>query len=433
MSTELSSPAPGDLPAEAGWVQERIVRMRAHPERLAWIVLLGSFTIFLILLITIPLGLSYSFQYAQRAETATIEPTQGTLLLYPPGAAEPIAITELRKDVPEGSTIVAGEGPTQATLRLLSGRQAEQARGSVQLYSGARLIIERMRSPMFDMSDEPYEVRLRLEEGQMRVFTESGEERPLQADIVTPHGDIELATGSYQVAVTPEQTDITVSAGEAQLVQRETAQLTVTPGLRAWMTADAVADAPTSASQNLLRNGNFTEPMRDTWESYVIAQNVTPGKVTIMERDGRRVSYFSRQGEDNVPTEVGIRQMIGKDVNVYDKLVLQLDVKLLFQSLPGAGYLSSEYPLRVEVTYTDIYGKEGLTWGHGFYYRDPENPNWQIVGGEKISPFNWYTYRSPNLMEVLKDTRPARIDSIRIYASGWNYQSMVSEVYLAAE
>jgi hypothetical protein len=152
-----------------------------------------------------------------------------------------------------------------------------------------------------------------------------------------------------------------------------------------------------------------------------------------MERDGRRVAYFVRQGEDNVPTEVGIRQAIGRDVNVYDKLHLQLDVKLLFQSLAGAGYLSSEYPLRVEISYTDIYGKSGLTWGHGFYFRDPENENWQIVGGEQIPPFNWYTYRSPNLMELLKDTRPARIDSIRIYASGWNYQSMVSEVYLVAE
>jgi hypothetical protein len=36
-------------------------------------------------------------------------------------------------------------------------------------------------------------------------------------------------------------------------------------------------------------------------------------------------------------------------------------------------------------------------------------------------------------MDLLADTRPARIDSIRIYASGWNYQSMVSEVYLSAE
>jgi hypothetical protein len=36
-------------------------------------------------------------------------------------------------------------------------------------------------------------------------------------------------------------------------------------------------------------------------------------------------------------------------------------------------------------------------------------------------------------MDELANTRPARINSVRIYASGWNYQSMVSEVYLVAE
>jgi hypothetical protein len=104
----------------------------------------------------------------------------------------------------------------------------------------------------------------------------------------------------------------------------------------------------------------------------------------------------------------------------------------LYQSLSGAGYLSSEFPLSIEITYTDIYGKV-LTWSHGFYYRDPEDPNWQITNGEQIPPYIWYTYQSPNLMELLEDTHPARINSVRIYASGWNYQSMVSEVYLVAE
>jgi len=109
---------------------------------------------------------------------------------------------------------------------------------------------------------------------------------------------------------------------------------------------------------------------------------------------------------------------------------VRLDVKLIRQSLPGAGYLSSEYPLRVEISYTDIYGKD-LTWGHGFYYREPE-PGWPIIGGERIPPFVWYSYESPNLMAELAETRPARINSIRIYASGWNYESMASEISLVA-
>ncbi len=428
MSTELTSTPP----SETTWGGEPRHTVRENPERLAWTVLLASFAFFVVLAITVPLGLRYGLEVATVKQTAVLNPTQGTVLLYTPGAVEPIAITDLRDEVTEGSLLEAGDGPTQATIRLINESGSDESLGSVQMFSGTRLRIDQMRSPAFDLSSAPYQAQLTLDQGQMRVFTNSGQQRPLSVRIVTPHGEIDLEAGSYQIAVGAEQTDITVSAGQATLHKADQTPLVVSEGLRAWLTADALAEQSVTAAQNLLRNGNFTESMKDSWESYVIAQNVTPGKVSIMERDGRRVAYFVRQGEDNVPTEVGIRQLIGKDVNVYDKLMLQLDVKLLFQSLSGAGYLSSEYPLRLEITYTDIYGKQ-LTWGHGFYARDPENENWKIVNGEKVPPFTWYTYRSPNLMEVLQETRPARIDSIRIYASGWNYQSMVSEAFLVAE
>ncbi len=428
MSSELTSTSS----AESLWGSQPQHRVRENPERLAWTVLIAGFVVFVALLIAVPLSLRYLIEVSTVKQTAVLDPAQGTVLLYPPRSLEPIAITELRDQVVEGSTIEAGDGPTQATVRLINEGDEDLSLGSVQIFSGTRLRLDQIRSPTFDMSSAPYQANLTVEKGQLRVFTNSGKERPISVSIVTPHGEVKLAAGSYQISVSPEQTGITVSSGEAVLHKGEQEPLVVTAGLRAWMNETALVDAPVAAAENLLRNGNFTESMRDSWESYVIAQNVTPGKVSIMERDGRRVAYFVRQGEDNVPTEVGIRQQIDKDVNVYDKLTLQLDVKLLFQSLSGAGYLSSEYPLRVEINYTDIYGKQ-LSWGHGFYYRDPDNENWKIVNGEKIPPFNWYTYRSPNLMELLKETRPARIDSIRIYSSGWNYQSMVSEVFLVAE
>lgn len=428
MSTDVTQAATN----ETAWPAQRRRRTQENPERLAWTVLIASFAVFMALLIFVPLSVRYGVEVATVKQTAVLDPAQGTTLLYPPGSVEPIAITELRDDITEGSTVEAGDGPTQATVRIINEPDGDQALGSVQIFSGTRLRIDRMRSPMFDLSGSPYQAVLALNQGQARVFTNSGEQRPLAVRIVTPHGDIDLGAGSYQIAVTEGQTDITVSAGEATLTKDDGTPLVVGTGRRAWLTVDALAGEALPAAQNLLRNGNFTESMKDTWDSYVVAENVTPGKVSIMERDGRRVAYFVRQGEDNVPTEVGIRQVIGKDVNVYDKLYLQLDIKLLFQSLSGAGYLSSEYPLRVELTYTDVYGKQ-LTWGHGFYYRDPENENWKIVNGEKVPPFNWYTYRSPDLMDLLKDTRPAHIDSIRIYASGWNYQSMVSEAFLVAE
>lgn len=413
------------------WPRQTVGRWRNQPERMAWLVLMSSFVIFVSLAVAVPLTVNYFIRYATVSQEARLMPTLGTLLLYPRAGSEPTAITALRGDVVEGNRIVALDESTQGTLGFIAVEGTDEVLGSVQIYPGTAVEVLRIRRPMFERSPEPYHVRLRLERGQARIFTNSGDQRSMLVQLVTPHGEMTLPAGSYQVSVNDARTDLTVRSGEAQMTMGSDATLFVEQGLWAWMSDEGMASQPMPAEQNLLRNGDFTQSMVGTWDSYVIAEGVTPGSVRIIEREGRRVAHFVRQGEENTNTEVGIVQEIDANVNVYDSLVMQLDVKLLHQSLSGAGYLSSEFPLRWEITYIDIYGKE-LRYGWGFYFRDPENENWRVEYGEKIPPVNWYTYQSPNLMELLADTRPARIESVRIYASGWNYQSMVSEVYLLA-
>jgi hypothetical protein len=436
MSSEPSTLGRGELVSGVStYPREQVAKWRQNPERLAWFVLLGSFTLFVILAISVPLTVRYVMRYATVSQEARLEPTFGSLHLYSSPAAEAVAVTSVKDGVREGSRIVAADESTQGSLAFVSDG-TDTVLGSVQLYAGATLEVLRLRRPLFTSSPEPYSVRLRLANGQARIFSNSEEfdVRPLRVDLETPHGVIALGAGSYQVSVNEEQTEVTVRSGRAVLSHHENGSITIAADQSAWMTGDAVASEPEPAVRNLLRNGDFSEPELDAWQTGGIAEGVTPGIVKVDEGDGRWVALFFRDGEDNVNTEVSITQIVEKDVNVYDKLSLQLDVKLLYQSLPGAGYLSSEFPLRVEITYTDIYGKV-LRWGHGFYYRDPENANWQIIDGEKIPPYLWYTYQSPNLIDELANqgTRPARINSVRIYASGWNYQSMVSEVYLVAE
>lgn len=434
MSRDFSSTAaPHQFAADtATWPGQSKARWRENPQRVAWIILFGSFTLFLMLAISIPLGIRSFVRYTTVAQPARLEPTLGTLLFYPELPGEPVAVTEPRDDVREGARIEAADESAQGTLGLVGAAGADEVLGSVQIYPSTVLDVQRLRRPLFERSPEPYQVRLLLQAGQARIFTNSGDKRALDVELETPHGVVSLAAGSYQISVNETQTDVTVRSGEAVLAHANNESIAVSAGLRGWMTSEDLAHDAMAAEQNLVQNGDFSESMLNTWQSYVVADNVVPGNVRVIEREGRRVAVLSRQGEENVPTEVGITQSVEKDVNVFDSLFMQVDVKLLYQSLSGAGYLSSEFPLRVEITYTDIYGKV-LTWGHGFYYRDPENENWRIINGEKIPPYIWYTYQSPNLMELLSDTRPARINSVRIYASGWNYQSMVSEVYLLAE
>lgn len=413
-------------------------RWRENPERTAWTVLLGAFAIFALLAFTIPVSAIYIVRYATLEQTGSLEPTIGTVLLYANGTGEPIAINALRENIGEGDRLVASDDSTQATLSLNSEPVTGETLGSVQIYSGTDITLNRLRQPLFERSQEPFRSVLTLDAGQARLFTSTSDHRAIDVELHTPHGTAILAPGSYQVSVDAAATEITVRTGSANLVHETNAPLTLATGARASITAEGVVTQATSPEQNLVLNGNFTPPVLNDWPSYQVAEaNTTPGQVQFSKgEDGRQVAQFIRMGEERLHTEVGISQGLNRAVNVYDELRIQLDVKILFQSLPGAGSLNSEFPLRVEVSYQDIYGKD-LTWGHGFYYREAEAGEQypKVVDGTRVSQGQWFTYLSPNLIDVLtaQGTRPAQINSIRLYASGHNYQSMASEVYLLAQ
>ena len=60
---------------------------------------------------------------------------------------------------------------------------------------------------------------------------------------------------------------------------------------------------------------------------------------------------------------------------------------------------------------------------------------WVVTGGQKIPQNVWFAFESGNLFERLKQEGlplPAKINYLKIYASGHNYDSLVSEVRLLA-
>jgi hypothetical protein len=99
--------------------------------------------------------------------------------------------------------------------------------------------------------------------------------------------------------------------------------------------------------------------------------------------------------------------------------------------------LSSEFPIIIGLDYKDLWGNDKF-WTHGFYYQNrdsyPIAPNaWGQPSGEKIPRGVWYPYESGNLLELLGENRPAQITGLTVYASGWNYDGLVSEIQLIAE
>jgi len=407
--------------------------LHRNPERVAWAVLLIAFAIFCLLAVGVPLSVRWYLVYATVPLTAQLSPTteRGTTLVWERGDEEGRGVLGPR-EVGEGVRIKTDD---VALAELTVGQEgSETILATVQLYNSAEVFIHRVRQPRFRLSTEPYQVEMLVVTGRVRIVAARPAARPLRLVVYTPHCQVQLADGSYSVEVTNVDTEVAVRYGQAQV---SAAGKLVVVGLdqRTVVARGQAPASPMPAARNLIANGDFTEPLAPSWQTdtYQDSSDVAAGSVEIVIVGGRRTVLFSRNGEEGIHTETGISQVIDEDVRDYDFLNLRLDVRLIYQSLPGAGYRSSEFPLMVRLDYTDIYGKEQF-WTHGFYYRDPEQ-DWPIYDGEKIPRFIWYPYESGNLKQVLQAVRgapPAHINAIRIYASGWNYESMVAEVGLIA-
>jgi hypothetical protein len=124
-------------------------------------------------------------------------------------------------------------------------------------------------------------------------------------------------------------------------------------------------------------------------------------------------------------------------------LVLHLQVRVNYHSLSVCGALGSECPVMVRIDYQDAAGS-ARQWVHGFYaLEDPAFtlpyycttcPDPSSGDHNRVPEQGWFVYDSPNLMELQPpELRPVLIQSVRIYASGHSYDSMVTGVELLAQ
>jgi hypothetical protein len=402
---------------------------RQNPQRVAWFILITSFTLCCVLAVVTPLALRSYVLHATHPLIAYVNTTEGTVQLRVPGATEPNAVPE-RRVVPEGSQLVT-DSVARALLAVSSDAAGQQVLARIQLFPDSSLQLKQIRSPRFGMSQDPDSLLLILDRGRAHLVT-SETNRPVRIQLDTPQSSTIIGDGILDVAIRGDDAQVTAVAGSAEVTAAGT-QVALTEGQRVMVSMGRAPGLPVPAEQNLVRNGTFEEDLTPAWQTVMdVAPDHRPGQVTRETMGQRSVVHLLRRAEDGVPNMIGLTQTLEQDVQGVDSLVLGLDLQLLSQSVPGGGTLNSEYPVIVDVAYRDVYGKD-LHWYQYFYCRDlPPGSDWQAPTGEKLPIGAWYTYESPNLIQQLKDTRPARIHSITISARGHDYESMVSDVSLIA-
>lgn len=396
--------------------------MRAKPERLAWLVMLLAFVTFCLLAVTVPLGIRYYVTHADEAGRASVESLAGTIVVEQPVGRGPTPLSKgNRADVREGSTIRVDES-SEAFVTVFD--------HTLHLYPSTTVRLDRIRSPRFGSSPEPLSVYLTVQGGRVDIGTALSSRQPLDFRVTTLQGESVLAAdGSYALDVSNDLSETTVYRGHAS-VSAVGVTASLGPGERTEVMLGHAPQPSTGVARQLLTNGDLSLPLSEGWQAYNNQGNdggSVDGRVEIIIDEGRRAARFVRVGGDGNHCETVLEQRIDRLLpDPVTSLTLRATLKLKNQSLSGGGYLGFEYPLMIRITYRDVYDSEA-EWVRGFYYQNVGN--YPTNQGVELPRDRWYTFESENLLESLS-VRPFKIMSIRIYASGWDYDSLISDVQL---
>lgn len=402
--------------------------MHRNPERIAWLILAASFTIFCLLVISIPVSIRWYIINSTEPLTTEVTSVRGTVLIDDP-------TTALSNSLVDGATTVAKEDFTISTNDTSQAILAFANESNLTMYSNTAIRLRQIHQPYFSLSPNPAQISIELKQGRLRA-TSSRSRQELNFNIYTPHAAIQLDQGSYSIEADDTESQITTRLGEAT-VTAQGKEVVLHQSERALVNRNSPPTQPLPAAKNLLQDSHFNPVFSEVWEPYVIdpLTGITP-TVQVTTFQNHSVLLLKSEGADNIHSEVGIRQEVNKDVRDFKSLQVLAEVRLVRQSLPGGGHLGSEFPVMLHLAYKDANGDD-RDWFHGFYYAPPPE-NYILYhqsdnSSERIPRYVWYPYESPNLLTTLGPAKPVFIKTVHIYASGWIYEAMVANISLLAE
>ena len=312
---------------------------------------------------------------------------------------------------------------SQALLSLFDG-------SAILLYPKTELRVVSLSSLKFVPNKTT--ISLFQKTGRTRVIVPPPKGMDRRFEIGLAQTNVSLTDGSFSFNLDGEVQQIKVRDGGKAIVSNVSGSMELLKGQRAELTPGKLSTGPEPSQGELVRNGNFSKGL-DGWRAGMElgvpeGQDIL-GKVEAVTENGQSAVRFSRLGSKNTHSGTYIQQGVDADVADFTKLELSLDLKLVHQSLSGGGYQGSEYPILVRVNYLSTRGENFKVFG--FYYQNEANN--RTNDGVGVTQNIWEQYTVPdNLMETLSPP-PLIILSIRVEASGWDYDSLVSSVSLLGE
>ena len=436
------------------------------PERIAWIVLLGAFALFCTMTMTVGVGVWHYLFRSTVPIPATLYVSKGTVGIT--GADLRETVERSREELTNRVTSVSTDSLSQATIQFRDYTEDNVQRAdllaAVTLQGSTFVTFNHAISPRFDWSQDPQRIQFSRLSGQLDVLVTGVDAHPFVLDIYTDDLNTDkgvhiqsLSNGRYRLSASEDEIRLLNLAGEVSAFFGDDPNLRnpVVPGSELVVRRGNRSIRTLEDTANLLMTGDFSlqslsigqlyspgEPLN--WNCSGLPEQNPPGSYSILESDGRVGVNLQRFGNATTHGEISCKQEFeaeGLDVRHFESLRVLATFSLNYQSLSLCGKEGSECPLMVHIAYTidDAPPNNRRNWFRGFYYEGQASGTHKKTCASCLqehvdtNPSVWYTFDSGNLLNLIAgDRRPAFINAIRFYASGHQFDTVVSEMMLLA-
>ena len=411
-------------------------------QTVAWVILLTSFCICLIIAIGTPWSARWLIMNTTRPLKIVIQPRAGVIAQQEPGSTTS-TLLNADAEITGKQTFRLSENAEAWLLFYHPESYAPETPTppivTVQLYGETDLTIEETQTPRFSASRLPNQVTLTIQRGANTQIAVEDNERATLLRVQTPHGVAEMDKGTYTVVTEEDQTEFAVSSGQAHIPDPITGEKFILGELqRAEVTSEGLTEIYTGERDILRnRNGDFELPLEGTWEIFSRTAFAEQSSGTVRQTalaDDRHIVLFTRMGQGF--SETGITQEVDQDIRGVKSLRVRARLRVDTQTLTVCGSLGTECPMMIRIRYTDQTGAV-REWLQGFYAieGDGNQPfcqscEWQAMHIKVAQPGVWHNYESPDLLPLLhaQGIDPVAIRQVDIYASGHAYGAAIDEI-----
>jgi hypothetical protein len=415
---------------------------------MAWITLWGAFAVFLTLLLAGGVAVRWFIFSSEVNLQAQVFVARGTVGVRNLSDDSQQAV-RLNRTLSLNETVSTDE-VAQGYIQLRDSRDGDRVVANLIFLPGSQVQVIAATRPRFRFGDQTYQIKVGNFQGRLEVAIPSALQHPIDLTIEGSQGQAHLTeAGVYLLWSLPDSMILIPRGQEASIAPLQGNSLAVPDGQTASIDANAQTISIIPTTDDLVQNPLFqraTDPsIPDAWGCYSLAElpDAPRGTLALQTVNGRRSVWIQRPGPLTGSGETGCRQFLGQDqagldVTGYRTLRIRTTLDIRWHSLAVCGFQGSECGLMLELTYLNEIGAE-QRWIHGFYAYEhgnsdvPISCNSCLIEHDRITPGNWYSYESGNLFALPEGFRPTKLLQVRFYASGHEYETVVSEVSLLAE